>query len=215
VSVYEFIRGFRLLILRDRDFDEEQCRRYAERGDTYAQYILGNKYARGIGAAQDYEQAASWYRRAAERGSARAQYRLGRLYEGGQEGVPKDDQIAAQWFSKAAEQGRPASRRALHLMYNSTDTQMSFRRLADGVEAAQYALSVMYENGRGVERNLPRAFMWLSLVAVRWKPTANHIYYLAEKMTPEQIAEGKKLAENWRPACYGLLRSLLWRLVGF
>ncbi len=45
-----------------------EFRSLAERGDTYAQFILGFMYTQGQGVTQDYAQAAKWYRKAADQG---------------------------------------------------------------------------------------------------------------------------------------------------
>ena len=57
----------------------------AESGDVEAQYLLGRSYDKGKGVAQDYKEAAKWYKKAAEHGSADAQSNLGYCYETGKE----------------------------------------------------------------------------------------------------------------------------------
>ncbi len=58
-------------------------------------------YSKGRGVAQDYKEAANWYRKAAEQGIAIAQLNLGVMYEHGQ-GVTQDQKIAHMWFNIAA-----------------------------------------------------------------------------------------------------------------
>lgn len=48
----------------------------ANEGNKFSQFNLGRMYDEGDGVAQDYEEAAKWYRRAAEQGSAMADYNL-------------------------------------------------------------------------------------------------------------------------------------------
>lgn len=65
---------------------------------------------------------------------------------------------------------------------------------------AQYVIGWMYESGwGGLKQNFVQAYMWTSLAA------ASHNYAatkerdsLARKMTPGQIAEGKRLAAAWK-----------------
>ena len=52
----------------------------AEQGNAEAESNLGDMYLTGSGVAQDYAEAAQWYRRAAEQGYAPAQFDLGRMY---------------------------------------------------------------------------------------------------------------------------------------
>jgi TPR repeat protein len=62
-------------------------------------------YAKGQGVAQDYAEAATWYRKAAEQGYAPAQCKLGTMYSQGH-GVTQDYAEAMKWYRKAAEQGQ-------------------------------------------------------------------------------------------------------------
>jgi hypothetical protein len=73
----------------------------AIKGNAKAQYNLAQIYAKGEeGIAQDFVEAAKWYRKAAEQGDAEAQAALGRLYANGT-GVPQEDKEAYFWLSVA------------------------------------------------------------------------------------------------------------------
>jgi TPR repeat protein len=76
----------------------------AERGIADAQFSLGLNFANGVGAAQDFVQAASWYRKAAEQSHALAQFNLGRMYALGQ-GLPCDAAQSLLWIEKSANLG--------------------------------------------------------------------------------------------------------------
>jgi TPR repeat protein len=65
-------------------------------------------YETGRGVAQNYDEAAKWYRLAADQGHAEAQNNLGSLYANGR-GVPRDDVAAYMWFALAAAQDNPAA----------------------------------------------------------------------------------------------------------
>lgn len=73
----------------------------AKAGDDVAQYKVGYDYYLGQGVAQDYAQAAIWWRKAADQGYARAQNNLGVLYTTGQ-GVPQSFGEAYFWQNLAA-----------------------------------------------------------------------------------------------------------------
>ena len=50
------------------------------------------------------------------------------------------------------------------------------------------------------ENNVSKAFMWYSLATSNGNPTASYFRDdLAKKMTPDQIAEGERLAKDWKP----------------
>ncbi|MEO8976257.1 MAG: tetratricopeptide repeat protein, partial [Casimicrobiaceae bacterium] len=61
----------------------------AEKGDSFAQFMLGQLSEQGSGVAQSYREAARWYKLAAQGGEANAMTNLGYLYEQGK-GVPQD-----------------------------------------------------------------------------------------------------------------------------
>jgi TPR repeat protein len=75
------------------------------------------------------------------------------------------------------------------------------RPLAEtGDATAQYNLGVFYDNGLGVPQNKVSAYMWFSLAAAQGREGAAAIRDLmARRMTPPQIAEGQKLAREWKP----------------
>ena len=72
----------------------------AEQGDPYSEYLLGVMYENGRGVAQDFSEAATWYRRSAQQGIPEAQAGLGRMYASGR-GVPRDYVRAHMWLQLA------------------------------------------------------------------------------------------------------------------
>jgi TPR repeat protein len=73
----------------------------ARAGDAVAQYKLGYDYYLGRGIAQDYAQAAIWWKKAAEQGYPEAQNNLGVLYNSGR-GIPQSYSEAYFWQNLAA-----------------------------------------------------------------------------------------------------------------
>ncbi|MEQ9639411.1 MAG: hypothetical protein RIM84_05240 [Alphaproteobacteria bacterium] len=109
----------------------------ARDGDPAAQRNLAHLYRRGLGVAQDFAEAATWYERAAELGLASAQVNLALMYVRGQ-GVEQRYDRAAEWLDLAARQG--------HVL-------------------GQYNLGLLYWRGLGVEQSPPHALGWLYLAA--------------------------------------------------
>lgn len=149
-------------------------RRLADKGDAFAQFNLGQLYARGWGVQRDYAEATGWLRKAADQGLAIAQHYLGLAYTDG-DGVPQDDAEAARWFRLAADKGYPK---------------------------AQLHLGLAYADGRGVPRDLINAYTWVVLsgmhgVDARTVSQARNT--VEEEMTPEQIDAAQKLALAWKP----------------
>ena len=149
-----------------------EWRPLAEKGDALAQYNLGVLYRKGRGVPQDDVQARGWYAKAAAQGQAKAQFNLGTLYFNG-EGVPKDYQQALRWFRLAADQGEAL---------------------------AQTKMAIIYDEGQGVPQNIVQAYKWYSLAATNGDKPANELRNtIANQMTPAQIAEAQKLAQEWKP----------------
>jgi len=150
-----------------------EIRAGADKGDAKARYELGRAFFSGtLGVARDETEAVKWFRKAAEQNVADAQYNLGVCYAIGQ-GVTEDDAEAVKWFRKAAEQ-------------NYAD--------------AQYNLGVCYDSGEGVAKDEIEAYKWWLLAAGHGNDDAKYNMTIVEnKMTREQIAEGQRLARDFKP----------------
>lgn len=79
----------------------------ANRGDSRAQFNLGNAYFFGNGVPKDYVEAVKWYRLAAAQGEAGALQNLGYMYQHGK-GVLQDDLRAYSLLSLAASNAASA-----------------------------------------------------------------------------------------------------------
>jgi TPR repeat protein len=182
-------------------------RKAAEQGHAIAQYNLGVMYANGQGVAQDDAEAAAWYRKAAEQGDAVAQYSLGKLYAKGK-GVARDDAQAALWYRKAAELGYAAAQNELGVMYQNgrgvrqdyAKAIILYRKAAEqGYAKAQYNLGAMYEKKLGVPASKVIAYALYDLAAATDPNDQNAInarQAISNQMSPEEILEGKKLAQR-------------------
>jgi TPR repeat protein len=116
----------------------------------------------------DFAQAAVWYQKAAEQGHPRAQLNLAHLYDAGQ-GVAKNFEQAATWYRRAADQREPQ---------------------------AEYAIGACYADGEGVPQDLIEAYKWISLAAAHGHTEADAFQQiLAKKLSPDQLAKAKQLAE--------------------
>ena len=130
----------------------------------------------GLGLPKDYTEAMNWYRRAADQGNANGQLGVGTMYLSGQ-GVQKNETEASKWFRKAADHGNAK---------------------------AQNNRGAMYAMGKGVERDVVQAYVWFELAASNSSPietvraaASRSRDYLADRMSPTQIAEALKRASEW------------------
>lgn len=119
---------------------------------------------------KDFKTAAREMKKLAAKGDARAQVNLGAMYADGQ-GVARNDRLAVEWYRKAAEQG---------------DVK------------GQVNLAEMYMEGHGTLRDYVQALKWNILAAqsgdqdaIKYRDT------LAANMTGSEIAEAKRLAQEW------------------
>ena len=183
-------------------------RKAAEQGDAQAQCNLGAAYYSGQGVAKDVEEAGKWTRKAAEQGNSLAQLKLGLGYEDGV-GVAKDYGEAVKWYRKAAEQGSAVAQFGLGFRYDrgegvaqdAAEAVRWYRRAAEqGFMNAQFMLGLCYEQGDGVAKDYVEAYKWLLLAAGQgYEDAKETATMLEDKMPPEQVAEGQKLARNFKP----------------
>ena len=155
----------------------------------------------------DYAEAVRWYRLAADQGNARAQGNLGTMYQDGR-GVPQNYAEAVRWYRLAADQGHANAQLNLGAMYanglgvpqNDAEAVRWYRLAADqGYAFAQGMLGFSYALGKGVPENLVESYKWLSLDAAQRADAAEGRDLVRGRMTPAQIAEGQKLAAEWKP----------------
>jgi TPR repeat protein len=121
--------------------------------------------------AGNYGEALKWLRKSAEQGYSFGQYNLGVMYLEGS-GVAKNESESVKWFTRAAEQWN--------------------RGAINNLVAA-------YFYGKGAEKNLVSAYMWLRIGAVAGDVnSAKNLDGLKAMLTPEQIADGERRAEQWQ-----------------
>jgi uncharacterized protein len=120
----------------------------------------------------DYVGAVKEWRPLADGGDAVAQYNLGLLYLDGH-GVPQSPMEASNWFRRAAEQD---------------------------YTAAQHNLGAMYASGQGVKRDFVQAYKWLNICAAKGNAgCVTQRDLIAKKLKAGQIAEGQRLATEFKP----------------
>jgi TPR repeat protein len=184
----------------------KSMQRAAELGHADAQVELAEAYANGSSEIpQDYAKAAQWYQKAARQGNRDAQYRLAGLYRDGL-GVARSYVEAVTWYRQAAEGGDPRAQHSLATAYrlgagvepNPAEAVVWYRQAAEQGDAnSQRDLGLQYLHGTGVLQDFIQARLWLGLAAARGDAeAANTVDRLAKKMTPDQIAEADRLAND-------------------
>ena len=131
-------------------------------------------YSRG-----DYNRAARELEPLVERGNTRAFALLGFLYEHGF-GEPKAYPVAARLYAQGAVRGDAFG---------------------------QAMLGLLYDKGYGVPEDFVLAYNWLDLAAAHATGRQRDVYAryrdaVGSKMSPNEIAEGQRLAADWTPVAW-------------
>jgi Sel1 repeat-containing protein len=173
----------------------------AEQGDAASQNILGDLWAHGKGVAQDYTQAAKWYRQAADQGLAVAQCNLAALYAAGA-GMKSDPAEAVRWYRKAADQGSADAQYNLAQMLSmgigaKRDIGEAIRlyhlAAAQGDGLSQFNLARRYQEGKDVSSDPVEAYFWFALASASGVEDALPMRdRLKKEMTRQQIVEAER-----------------------
>jgi len=149
----------------------------ANRGEADAQFGLGLKFA-NEGTAQDYVQAAHWYRKAAEQSHGLAQLNLGTMHEMGQ-GMPRDEAKALLWIQTAANLGDAGAQYKLGIRHH---------RASFGVSPEPAAQSRI------------EAYKWLHLASLQGYGVSDTARaFVSLKMTMDDVTEGTRKATAFVP----------------
>jgi hypothetical protein len=113
----------------------------------------------------------------ARAGDVDAEFELGKGYETGRLGLPKDVGQAQLWYRKAAAQDDPF---------------------------AEASLGILFQFGKGVPRDLVQAYMWYERAISHATPGDRQPIVelrdrVAQQLTPQQIAEARRLAHESKP----------------
>ena len=140
----------------------------AEHGNPDAQLALGRTYEHGEYALPNHSEAVKWYTLAAEQGNPLAQWRLGLFHYAGYGEVPKHYRKARYWLELSARQG---------------------------FAQAQGRLGWMFFTGEAGEKDLVRAYAWMSLGAYGGDQGAfGYKDRIKTEMTDEELTQALQLA---------------------
>lgn len=191
----------------------------AEHGDSNSQNKLGDKYALGLGVAEDQAEAVKWYRKAAEQGNILAQFELGNCYTNGQ-GIKKNDIEAVKWYRKAAERGNLQAIKSLSIHYSKglgvekdkAESMKWSRKAAEQGDAfEQWVLGSQYSMGDRLVENEDDFVRWhiknseltipVSVMrdreAVKWyRRAAEQGFVWAQRDLGECYVKGKGVVKN-------------------
>jgi len=176
----------------------------AEQGDAEAQYSLGKIYGSWITdeAPPDEQEAFKWYQLSADQGHVLAQYRLGDMYAHGTAFVPQDNVQAYMWYELVA------SSDAGDALFEQWEQEQLIARggrplppMSD--EEMSWMFDAQMPSVLGHPQRWPHPDSEIGqqigkLLDASEDAVCNRDR-LAEEMPPEDIAEAKTLASEWKP----------------
>ena len=178
----------------------------AELGNVWAQNQLGHCYAMGIGIDRDAKKAFDWFYKAAQQKDPVAQNNVGICYRDGV-GVAKNLEQAFSWFFKSAQQENVLAQCDLGCFFeNNHDYKAAakwyLKAAKQNLRESQYRLGFLYYLGRGVEKDLEKAFSWGLKAA---KPSVFLDAYKILNLEDTGFTEEEKglaAAQNFVGCCY-------------
>lgn len=130
----------------------------AKQGNLYAMNNLRILYSNQ----GKTKESLAWARRGAELGQIECQYALGKAYNNG-DGLKKDKEQAFYWFKKAADSNHNGACNEVGVLLHNEEENynLAFEYFSKAVKLgsknATYNLAMMYELGRGVEKDEKKA----------------------------------------------------------
>lgn len=153
----------------------------------------------------DYATALTALEPLAEQGNVEAQLRLGLMYRNGL-GVRSDSAKAMKWLRLAADQDNAEAQFVLSNIYfwredYAEEFKLLLRSAEHGYVYAQDYLGNMYAFGLGdVPMDKVKAYLWYDRAAAQGgKSYAEKRDLIAKRLTPDEMAEARKLAREWNP----------------
>jgi TPR repeat protein len=165
----------------------------AAAGDAHSQFNL----AAQLEQEKNYEEALKWYTRAAAQGFGLAELNVAQMYERGI-GVKQDSAEARKRYRKLADAGDGEARwRAARLALGASDHDEALRLLNRSVRDDDYRaildVGTMYEQGRGVKKDVGRAVELYERVGERsyWASAKLGTLYLQGDGIPQDYAKAR------------------------
>ena len=143
----------------------------AEKGYAIAQHYLGHMYFHGNGVPQDEKEAKRWFLLSIDRECNEARLALGDIYSD-PKNKEHDYEFAFRLYTDAMADGYPAAFYKVGMMHyhgigrpiNMITASKCFREGSerDNIEC-YYMLGLMYYYGKGVEKDISRAYRYLNI----------------------------------------------------
>jgi localization factor PodJL len=179
----------------------------AKNGDPLALFEIGARYTEGRGVANNFAEAAKWYKLSADKGFALAQYRLANFLEKGT-GLAPDIKEAKRYYELAATAGNASAMHNLAVIYASgKDGAQDYAKAVEwfgkaaehGVSDSQFNLAILYARGNGAAPDLAQSYKWFAIAAKGGdKDAAQKRDEVANAMKPDQLERARAAVDLWK-----------------
>ncbi len=131
------------------------------------------------------------------------------LYAQGSQGIPQQDFGNSILGAAGSEAGTINAVLAFEKMQEAADAEYKAERFEEAFKYyhelakfndkfSQYRVGFMYANGRGVEKDMAKAYAWTYVASeTRQKGFVNYHVQLRDGLTDSELARGKELAEEY------------------
>ncbi len=180
----------------------------AKNGDPLALFEIGARYTDGRGVANDFAEAAKWYRLSADKGFALAQYRLANFLEKGT-GVAPNIVEAKRYYEMAANAGNASAMHNLAVIYASgKDGAQDYAKAVEwftkaseyGVSDSQFNLAILSARGNGTAQDLVASYKWFAIAAKGGDTdAAQKRDEVANALKPDQLERARADVDSWKP----------------
>ena len=207
-----------------RDFEE--CIKWhqpvADAGYADLQFLIGARYQKGNGKAQNDAEAMKWYELSAAQGHPGAINNVGWMHGNGRAGAGEaNDEKASEMYLKAAERGNSVSQNNIAMRLFSgdgveQDKEQAFywhKRSAENDNGrGQYFLALRYDTGQGTEPNLEKAVHWYQRAAendhrAEYDSSQGGYAYGAQMKLSDIYREGRGTKRDLAKALYWMART--------
>jgi hypothetical protein len=179
----------------------DYCRKAAQAGDAYSQYVLGKMYFRGSSIAKSELAGVEHWIKAAKQGNKDAQRNLARLYETGRI-LDKDHRKAFYWYLKASAQQDPYAIHRLGVLFqNGLGTRQDYRLAKNlykksarlGLAESYYNMAVMEFLGEGGKPDSAQAYSYMLVAAeMDYRPATIDINTLSKQLSEREINDASR-----------------------
>lgn len=194
----------------------------ADAGYAAMQFLIGARYQKGNGVAQNDPEAMKWYELSAAQGHPGAINNVGWMHGNGRAGAGEaNDEKASEMYLKAAERGNSVSQNNIAMRLFSgdgveQDKKKAFywhKRSAENDNGrGQYFLALRFDTGQGTEPDLKQAVHWYERAAendhrAEYDSAQGGYAYGAQMKLSDIYREGRGAKRDLAKALYWMARS--------